>query len=124
VAWVRRLVCLFCESLPWFKRMQKECQCSCIINDKLFVFCLFFLQRIYQTTKGSVRSCFKTLIEIKPPTLGFPYSSLGIDDDVGVVPAISQGKRERGSTSPIAVANAELYVLVVFHTQANRHSER
>jgi hypothetical protein len=50
-----------------------------------------------------------------------PYA--GFANDICMVSAIGQGKRE-GGISPIAVANAELYVLVVFHTQANRHSER
>ena len=50
-----------------------------------------------------------------------PYA--GFANDIGMVPAIIQGKRERG-VSPIAVAYAEADVFVVFHAQANRHSER
>jgi hypothetical protein len=41
-----------------------------------------------------------------------PYA--GFADDVRMVPAIGQCKRERG-ISPVAMAHAELYVFVVFH---------
>ena len=47
----------------------------------------------------------------------------GFTDDIRVVPAIGQGKEE-GILPSIAVAYAEADVFVVFHAQANRHSER
>lgn len=47
----------------------------------------------------------------------------GFTDDIRMVPAIGQGKEE-GILPSISVAYAEADVFVIFHAQANRHSER
>jgi hypothetical protein len=46
----------------------------------------------------------------------------GFPDDVGMLPAVGEGERERDIFSP-AVAQSEVDWIVFVHAQANRHSE-